>query len=137
LSIKHENEIHIFSDKYWRELLLVNVIYGLCIYSDTFDIYKIILYKYNRTSTTIHFASFEFNYLWNMSHLYNVNEQVDNNLNNENCSILDESRRNLRLQSFVDRYGIEELKYQQLIMLNNMQERNVLPCLLNVAPMHS
>lgn len=43
-----------------------------------------------------------------MSHLHNVNEQVDNNLNNENCSILDESRRNLRLQSFVDRYGIEE-----------------------------
>ena len=80
------------------------------VYSVIFDIYKISLYKYNLTSTTIHSTSFQVQIICGMSHLYSVNEQVDNELNDENCFIPEESRRNLRLQSFVDRYGNEELE---------------------------
>jgi hypothetical protein len=43
-----------------------------------------------------------------MTHPYSDNEQVDNDRNDECFPIPEENRRNYRLQSFVDRYGIDE-----------------------------
>ncbi|CAF1291273.1 unnamed protein product [Adineta steineri] len=43
-----------------------------------------------------------------MTHLSSINEQIESDPNDEFCSTQEDSYRNLRLQSFVDRYGIEE-----------------------------
>ncbi|CAF1253318.1 unnamed protein product [Adineta steineri] len=43
-----------------------------------------------------------------MTHLSSINEQIESDPNDEFCSAQEDSYRNLRLQSFVDRYGIEE-----------------------------
>lgn len=45
-----------------------------------------------------------------MSHLYNVNEQVDDDCHDRVHSVLEECHQNLQLQSFVDRDGIKKSK---------------------------